>query len=167
MASVNLSGFSITVLEDNKYSFRIYFKLVRSEFETNLNVPCHIWLRLMMTTILDIDKIHLWADCEANTGDKAAIIQGKRLSYSINETIPLITSITSSDPGGRPPLASSVTSWIYAGLFQTEEEHEFTFEMLKSLLPASSREEEWYIVAAVRPDLLSGVSYSSRLALNI
>lgn len=61
----------------------------------------------------------------------------------------------------------AATGWMFAGLFGSNTTGTFTRVLNRSSLPGESGNEEWYVVAASRPDFVSDIDYSNEIVANL
>lgn len=59
------------------------------------------------------------------------------------------------------------TGWMYAGRFSSSTTSSFTRTLNRNDLPGEIGNEEWYVVVASRPDLVSDIGYSAEISANL
>jgi hypothetical protein len=156
MAEVVITGFSLEIPGTGQITFKVTFSFNLTATEARLEVPSHVWGRVMQRKGSNIDPLHLFADA-ATTHD------------------PLSEPIVVPAPGGTRPGAGSpaqsgsdvrATGWEYAGLFASAGTYMFTITKDVADLPSSASAEDWYIVLVARPDVTSAVALSNTIHLN-
>lgn len=141
MAYVNPTGFSLSVLPENRVRVDVDFTVKFTPTELRLEIPSRVYVKLMERDGAR-DETHLYAEWR----NEPVTIRGK---------------------GDETAIEWFFGGWFYAGTFSSNTSHHFMITLDRDALPGEKGAEEWYCVLNSRPDIISDVKYTSEISADL